>query len=323
MRALVLEQYGIDALELRDVPTPTPVEDEVLVRVRASSVNIADYYGVTGMIAARVMGGGMRAPKVHKVGTDFAGTVEVVGAKVTKFKPGDDVFGGRTGSMAEYITVPADRAIARKPANVSFEETGGVGIAGITALQGLRDHARVSPGQRVLIEGASGGVGTFAVQIAKAFDTDVTAVCSTDKVDTAQSLGADRVIDYKREDFTRSGENYDAVIAVQSGHSWAAYRRILKADGALVLVGAPKGTGQFGPLAHLGRMWIATRIRRTPTYKFFVAKLTGDDVNAMGELLATGQVKTLVERTYPLAEARDAFRYIGDGHVRGKLIVTM
>ena len=256
------------------------------------------------------------------VGLDFAGTVEAVGDAVTRFRPGDDVFGARTGAMAEYVTVPEDRAIALKPANVTFEEAAGVGIAGITALQGLRDHAQVRSGQSVLIEGASGGVGTLAVQIAKALGAEVTAVCSTDKVDNARSLGADRVIDYKRDDFIRNGTRYDAVIAVQSGRSWAAYRRILKPEGTFVLIGAPKGR-TLGPLLHLGRMFIATKIRRTPTYKFFVAKLTGDDVNAMGELLASGKVRTFVERTYPLTEAAEAFRYIGEGHAQGKVIVTV
>jgi NADPH:quinone reductase-like Zn-dependent oxidoreductase len=323
MKAFVSEKYGIDKLELREIEQSKPEDDEVLVRVRAASVNPADYYSVTGMIAARAMGGGLRKPKQNRVGTDFAGTVEAVGAKVTKFKPGDPVFGARTGAIAEYVAVPEDRAIAPKPENVTFEEAGGVAIAGITALQGLRDHAQLRPGHKVLIECGSGGVGTFAVQLAKAFGADVTAVCSTPNVEIARSLGADRVIDRTREDFTRNGERYDTVLGVQSTHSWSAYRRALKPEGTFVLVGAPRRNSAFGPLGHVARMFVATRLRRRPRFKFFVAKLTGADMNVMRELLESGKVKTVVDRTFPLSDAADAFRYLGEGHARGKIVVTV
>jgi NADPH:quinone reductase-like Zn-dependent oxidoreductase len=323
MKAVITEKYGIDRLELREIHQSAPADDEVLVRVRAASVNPADYYSVTGMIAARLMGGGIRKPKQNRVGTDFAGTVEAVGADVTNFKAGDHVFGARTGAIAEYVAVPEGRAIAPKPENVTFEEAGGVGIAGITALQGLRDHAQVRPGQKILVECASGGVGTFAVQIAKSLGAEVTAVCSTRNVEIARSLGADRVIDRTREDFTRASERYDAVLGVQSTHSWSAYRRVLKPEGIFVLVGAPRKSGAFGPLAHVARMFMATRLRRSPKFKFFVAKLTGADMNVMRELLESGKVKTVVDRTYPLSDTPDAFRYLGDGHAQGKIVVTV
>jgi NADPH:quinone reductase-like Zn-dependent oxidoreductase len=319
MKALVHERYGFDALEVRDIATPTPADEEVLVRVRAASVNPSDWYGVKGMIARRARGGGWRRPKEISVGTDFAGTVEAVGANVTKFKPGDEVFGGRNGAIAEYVAVREDRAIALKPANLSFEEAGGVAIAGITALQGLRDKAKVQPGQKVLINGASGGVGTFAVQIAKVLGAEVTAVCSTRNVDIARSLGADRVVDYTREDFTRDRALYDVFVDVVGSRTWSDSRSVLKPGGTFVVVGAPK----THPLRRLARMLLAGKTSRRQNVVFFIAKLTGDEMNAMRELLESGKVKTVVDRTYPLSDAADAFRYLGDGHAQGKIVVTL
>jgi NADPH:quinone reductase-like Zn-dependent oxidoreductase len=322
MKAVVRDRYGIDALELRDIATPAPADNEVLVRVRAASINPADWYAAEGPIFARV-GNGLRRPKDNRVGTDFAGTVEAVGKNVTEFRPGDDVFGARTGALAEYVVVPHDRVIAPKPQNVSFEEAGGVGIAAITALQGLRDKAQVQSGDEVLITGASGGVGTFAVQIAKDLGAEVTAVCSTRNVDQVRSLGPDRVIDYEREDFTRRDERYDVIVDVASTHSWADSRRVLTPDGKLVMVGAPKGKRALGPLRQIARILLAGRMRGSQTVVFFIAKLNNADLNVMRELLESGKVTTVIDRTYPLSEAADAFRYLGEGHARGKIVVTI
>jgi NADPH:quinone reductase-like Zn-dependent oxidoreductase len=323
MKAIVHDRYGLDALELREIETPTPADNEVLVRVRAASVNPADWYTALGPLVARA-GSGLRKPKSNRIGTDFAGTVEAVGANVTRFRPGDDVFGGRTGALAEYVTVPEDRAIAKKPEAVTFEEAGGVGIAGITALQGLRDIGHLQAGHKVLINGASGGVGTFAVQIAKALEADVTAVCSTRNVDVARSLGADRVVDYKHDDFIRTDERYDQFFDVAGSRSWSECRRVMKPDATLVIVGmGGVHRRMFVPLLHLARLAVAGRLRGSQKATFFVAKLTNENMNHMRELLETGKVRTVVDRTYPLADAADAFRYLGEGHAQGKIVVTV
>jgi NADPH:quinone reductase-like Zn-dependent oxidoreductase len=322
MKAVVRDEYGIDHLELRDIEEPAPGAGEVLVRVRAAAINPADWYTAAGPIFARVANG-LRRPKSNRLGTDFAGTVEAVGKDVTRFRVGDDVFGARTGALAEYVTVPEDRAIASKPANTTFEEAAGVGIAAVTALQGLRDKGEVRPGQTVLITGASGGVGTFAVQIAKALGAEVTAVCSTPNVEMVRSLGADRVIDYTRDDFTRGDKPYDLILDIASTHSWGEARRVLKPNATLVLVGAPKGKRALGPLRQIARIFLAGRLRGSQKVVFYVAKLTNADINAMRELLESGKVKTVVDRTYPLSEAADAFRYFGEGHARGKVVVTV
>ncbi len=238
MKAIVHYRYGSpDVLELVDVDKPVPAGDEVLVRVRASSVNPAEWYEMTGLLVARPQAG-LRKPKEPRLGTDFAGVVEAVGSSVEDFKPGDEVFGARTGAFAEYVSVR--NAIAPKPANVSFEQAAGVPIAGLTALQGLRDHGQVQSGQKVLINGASGGVGTFAVQIAKAFGAEVTGVCSTGKVDLVRSLGADHVVDYAQEDFTQSGERYDLFLDIAGSRSWSECKRVLKPDSTFVLIGAKR-----------------------------------------------------------------------------------
>lgn len=321
MKALVRDEYGIEHIEVRDVDQPAPAAGEVLVRVRAASINPADWYTAAGPIFAR-FDNGLRRPKSNRLGTDFAGTVEGVGKDVTRFRVGDDVFGARTGALAEYVAVPEDRAIASKPADTRFEEAGGAGIAAVTALQGLRDKGEVRPGQRVLITGSSGGVGTFAVQIAKALGAEVTAVCSTPNVEMVRSLGADRVVDYRRDDFTRGGERFDLIVDIASTRSWNETRRVLEPDAKLVLVGAPKGRRALGPLRQIARMFVGGRLRGSQKVVFYIAKLTNSDINAMRELLESGKVRTVVDRTYPLSEAADAFRYLGEGHARGKVVVT-
>ncbi len=324
MQAIVRDRYGSpDVLDLQEVEMPELADDGVLVRVRAASVNPVDWHDVTGTpwIARPVTG--LRGPKGSRLtGRDFAGTVEAVGKDVTDLHPGDDVFGGKSGggSFAEYVSVPME--VARKPAHLTFEEAAAVPVAALTALQGLRDHGQLRPGQKVLVNGASGGVGTFAVQIAKALGAEVTAVCSTRNVEQARSLGADRVIDYTREDFTRSGERYDLILDVAGTKSWSRYRRVLKPDGTLVMVGAPKSSRLLGPLGHIARVRLAAW-RGSQKAVFFVAKFNKPDLDALRDLLESGNVKPVVEKRYELGEVADALRYLGEGHAQGKIVINI
>ncbi len=262
----------------------------------------------------------MRRPKSPAIGADLAGRIEAVGTEVTEFQPGDEVFGTSGGSWAEYA--PAREArLVRKPANVSFEEAAAVPVAGLTALQAVRDHGRIQPGQKVLINGASGGVGTFAVQIAKSFGADVTAVCSTRNVDLVRSLGADRVCDYTQEDFTQRGERHDVMLDIAGSRSFLAFRRVLTPDATVVIVGAPMSNKGLGPLKHI----VGTRLKslgRSQTVTFFIAKIEKDDLACMGELLESGKVKSVIDRRYELSQARDALRYLGERHARGKVVIT-
>jgi len=323
MKAIVHERYGMpDVLELRDVDMPVIADDQVLLRVHASSVNPAEWYGVTGPLFARAFGGGLRKPKSTKVGGDVAGVVESVGKDVTEFQPGDEVFGTSGGAWAEYAPAREVRLV-RKPATVSFEEAAAVPIAALTALQALRDNGGVQPGQKVLINGASGGVGTYAVQLAKALGADVTAVCSTRNVDLVRSLGADRVVDYTKEDFTQLGERHDLMLDIAGSRSFRHFRRVLTPDAIVVIVGAkfPSNKG-IGPLSHI----IATRLAsvgRSQTAKFFVAKINKEDLGFLAELLEAGKVKSVIDRRFELSQTADAMRYLGEGHARGKVIITM
>jgi NADPH:quinone reductase-like Zn-dependent oxidoreductase len=321
MKAIVRRAYGPpDRLELREVEQPEVVDDGVLVRVRATSVNRGDWYGLTGRpyVVRPMMG--LLKPRSQLLGGDFAGTAEAVGKDVTDIAPGDEVFGGRDGAFAEYVC--SRNGVARKPANLSFEEAAAVPVAALTALQGLRDKGRLEPGQKVLINGASGGVGTFAVQIAKALGADVTAVCSTRNVEQAESLGADRVVDYSREDFTRSGTRYDIVFDVAGSRSWSEVRRVLEPHGTLVMVGAPEGDPWLGPVSHLAKGRLAS-LRGDPKAVFFIAKFNKPDMDVLRELVESRKVKPAIERRYELSEIADALRYMGEGHARGKLVVTV
>jgi NADPH:quinone reductase-like Zn-dependent oxidoreductase len=321
MKAVVYERYGPDAVELREVAKPQVDDDQVLFRVHASSVNPVEWYGVYAPPFVRVISRQLRRPKDPSLGADLAGTVEAVGKDVTAFQPGDEVFGLSGASWAEYATAPATK-LARKPANVSFEEAAGVPIAGLTALQALRDHGAVQPGQKVLINGASGGVGTYAVQIAKVLGADVTAVCSTQNVELARSLGADRVIDYTREDFTQLAERHDLIVDIAGSRSFWKLRRVLTPQGTVVVVGAKMKYSLLGPLKHMIGTLVEA-IGRSQKAKVFMAEVTTADLAYVGELMESGKVRSVIDRRYPLSEAVEALRYLGEGHAQGKIVLSI
>jgi len=320
MKALAHTRYGsYDALELREAPVPEIADDQVLVRVRASSLNPVEWYRVTGPVFARVPNG-LRRPKTPGIGADLAGTVEAVGADVRAFRPGDEVFGTSGASWAEYAPAREIR-LARKPPNVSFEEAAAVPIAALTALQALRDHGDVQRGQRVLVNGASGGVGTYTVQLAKHFGADVTAVCSTRNLDLVASLGADRVVDYRKEDFTRIGMRHDLLLDIAGSRGLGALSRVLTPEAKVVVVGGKMNRG-LGPLPHIGSMVLSSRLRRRPL-AFFVAKIEQADLEVLAGLLERGELRSVIDRTYPLEQAAEALRYLGEEHARAKVVLTV
>jgi NADPH:quinone reductase-like Zn-dependent oxidoreductase len=321
MKAIVHERYGRpNVLELREVPKPIPEDDQVLVRVLASSVNPVEWYGVTGPYFARI-GSGLRKPKDPTVGADLAGRVESVGRDVKDFEPGDEVFGVSGASWAEYTCARAHR-LARKPVNASFEEAAAVPVAAMTALQGLRDKGHVQLGQKVLINAASGGVGTFAVQLAKAFGAEVTGVCSTGNVEQARSLGADRVVDYTKEDFTKLDVRHDLMLDIAGSRSFLDVRRVLTPEATVVLIGGRMTYRGLGPLPHLAGTIIKSR-GRSQEVKFFVSDVTTEDLAFLGELLEAGKVEPVIDRRYELSEAPEALAYLGQGHARGKVVITV
>jgi NADPH:quinone reductase-like Zn-dependent oxidoreductase len=320
MKAVVHNKFGSpEVLEFQEIDKPDLTDDGVLVRVCAASINPADWYGLTGKPYVARVQGGLRKPKNTRLGVDFAGTVEAVGKDVTQFRPGDEVFGARSGALAEYVCVRD--AVVLKPANLTFEQAAAVPVAALTALQGLRDKGRIQPGQKVLINGASGGVGTFAVQIAKALGAEVTGVCSTRNVDLVRSLGADHVIDYTKEDFTRGDRRYDLMLDNAGSKSWSELRRVLNPQATLVIVGAPKGNGFLGPLSHIVKLRLAS-LRSKREVMFFIAKLNRADMMVMREFLESGKVVPIVDMRYEMSEVADAFRYLGEGHARGKIVVN-
>lgn len=317
MKAYVRGRYcEPEGLELCEAPVPEPPEGGVLVRVRAVSLNRGDSYTVVGRPWLIRLTDGVVRPKEPRVGWDFAGTVEAVGAGEPELKVGDEVFGQRPGAFAEYVVVVD--GVARKPADLSFEEASALPTAGLTALQGLRDKAQVREGQRVLVNGASGGVGTFAVQVAKALGAEVIAVCSTRNVEQALALGADRVIDYTREDFTRGGERYDVLFDVAGSQPWRAYKRVLASGGVLVQAGAPKAH----PVGHIAATRLAS-IGSGRRVVLFVANATRADLRALAELAETGKVRPTIERCHQFAQLPGALRDVGEGHTRGKVVVTI
>ena len=324
MKAIVSCEYGVENLQLRDIEKPSPADNEVLVRVQAASVNPADGHMIRDSWIARLFSG-MRKPKNTRFGTDFAGVVEAVGKDVTNFKAGDEVFGAKNGAVADYICVKAERAIVLKPANITFEQAGSVGIAGVTALQGLRDKGKIQAGQKVLINGASGGVGTFAVQIAKAFGAEVTAVCSTRNVDLVKSIGADHVIDYSKEDFTKTDQRYDMLYDLVGNHSFSQRRKILKPNGICVLAGIGGAGAHPETLGRIGRnFWNAFLSNFSKQkFPFYIAQMTKDDLNVLRELMQAGKVAPVIDRTYKIGETQAAVRYLEEGHARGKVVITV
>ncbi|MDP1719839.1 MAG: NAD(P)-dependent alcohol dehydrogenase [Candidatus Nanopelagicaceae bacterium] len=321
MRAIVHNTYGSpDALEFQEIEKPEMTDDGVMVCVRAASINPVDLYMLMGTPLLVRMSNGVRRPKNNRLGIDFAGTVEAVGKDVTEFRVGDEVFGGENGALAEYVCVRD--GFVSKPANLTFEEAATVPVAAITALQGLRDKGQIQPGQKVLINGASGGVGTFAVQIAKALGAEVTAVCSTRNVELVRSLGADHVIDYTREDYTRSDRRYDLILDLAGSKSWSESRRILNPQATLVIVGAPKGNALLGPLGHIVKVRLAA-LRSSQKVVFFMAKINQADMMVLRELLESGKVKSVIDRNYLSNQMSDAFRYLGEGHAQGKIVLTL
>lgn len=325
MKAIIYCDYGtVEVLKLEEIEKPAPADDEVLVRVRAAAVNPLDWHYMRGTPYIMRIGTGLRKPKVLRLGVDFAGTVEAVGKNVTRFKPGDDVFGGRTGAFAEYVTVRDSRAVVLKPSGVTFEQAASVPIAALTALQGVRDHAKVQPGQKVLINGASGGVGTFAVQIAKSYGVDVTGVCSTRNLEMVRSIGADRVIDYTQENYTEGEERYDVIIDNVGNHPVLANKRVLNPDGKYILIGGggPDAGKWIGPLASPVKMLVLSPFV-SQELRFFIAQLTQEDLTLMGELMQSGKVIPVIDRRYTLSEVRAAIAYLEKGHARGKVIVTL
>jgi NADPH:quinone reductase-like Zn-dependent oxidoreductase len=311
-----------EVLKYADLPKPTPADDEVLVRVHAASVNPLDWHFVEGTPYLVRMGEGFGKPEDPRLGVDFAGTVEAVGKSVRRFKPGDAVFGGKLGAFAEYVSVREDRAIAAKPGNVSFEQAAAVPIAALTALQALRDKGHVKAGQKVLINGASGGVGTFAVQIAKAFGAEVTGVCSTRNLELVRSLGADHVIDYTREDFTRNGEHYDLIVDNVSTHSVSDYRRAMSPHGVLVIIGSATVGHWFGWLETPLEAWMLSPFM-SQKFGMMLAELNKDDLAVLGGLMQSGKVTPAIDRTYKLNETAEALRYLETGHARGKVVLTI
>ena len=323
MKAIFHGCYGPpDRLRYVDLPKPVPADNEVLVRVRAASVNPLDWHYLEGTPYLVRLDQGFGRPDNPRLGVDFAGTVEAVGRSVTRFKPGDAVFGGRFGALAEYVAVREERAITLKPDNVSFEQAAAVPIAGITALQALRDKGQLHAGEKVLINGASGGVGTFAVQIAKSLGAEVTGVCSTRNVELVSSIGADHVIDYTREDFTRGAQHYDLIVDNVGTHSLLDYRRVLTPRGRYVMVGSTDPGNWFG--------WLATPIKAAlfapftrQKYGMMLAELNRDDLAALAVLMQSGKMKPVIDRSYPLADAPEALRYLEKGHARGKIILDV
>jgi len=323
MKAIVYRKYGSpDVLELKDVDQPVPGDNEVLVKVRAVSLNAYDWHLLRAKpFLVRLMGGGLFRPKATIPGADIAGRVEAIGKSVKQFHPGDDVFGDiamcGNGGLAEYAIAPESRLVP-KPAKLSFEEAAAVPMAAVTALQGLRDKGRIKPGQKVLINGASGGVGTFAVQLAKTFGAEVTAVCRTDKVDMVRSLGADHVIDYTQEDFTRSERRYDLILAVNGYHPISAYKRALAPKGIYVMAGG--STAQIFQAMLLGPWMSMIGGKKMGGVS---AKASQKDLEFLTELLEKGKIRPVIDRRYAFGEAADAFRYLEEGHARGKIVIKV
>lgn len=322
MKAIVQDAYGSpNVLKLADINKPEPGDNEALVRVHAAGVDRGVWHLMTGLPYLARLAFGFRAPKTPVPGMDLAGVVEAVGGNVTRFQPGDEVFGIGKGTFAEYACAPEDKLVP-KPANLTFEQAAAVAISGLTALQGLRDHGRVEPGQKVLIVGASGGVGTFAVQIAKAFGAEATGVCGSAKAEMVRSIGADHVIDYTREDFAKGGHRYDVILDIGGNSSLSRLRRALAPKGSLVIVGGEGGGRWLGGSDRQVRAMMLSPFVGQKLLAF-VSPENHEDMMALKELIESGKVMPVIDRTYPLAEVPEAIRYLEEGRARGKVVITL
>ena len=321
MKAIVYYNYGSpDVLRCEEIEKPTAGDDEVLIRVRAASVNPLDWHFLRGTPYILRLMGGLRKPKITRLGVDVAGQVEAVGRNVSQFKPGDEVFGSCRGAFAEYVCT-SEQALVEKPENVTFEEAASAPVAGFTALQALRDKGHIQPGQKVLVNGAAGGVGTYAVQIAKSFGAEVTGVCSTRNVGLVQSIGADRVIDYTQEDFTASGGRYDIILDCVANHSLSECRRVLNHHGTYVIVGGPNGRW-LGPLARPLKAVVLSRFV-SQNLVMVMTKSNKEDLALVCSLMEAGKLTPVIDRRYRLNEVPEAIRYLEEGHARGKVIITL
>ena len=323
MKAVMYRCYGPpEVLKLEEVEKPAPAADELLVKVRAAGVNPLDFHYMRGMPYIMRMGAGFGAPKDPHMGVDFAGSVEAVGKDVKNFHVGDDVFGGRSGAFGEYIVVKESRNVVTKPANVSYDEAAAVPIAAITALQALRDKGKLQAGQLVLINGASGGVGTFAVQIAKSLGANVTGVCSTRNVELVRSLGADLVVDYKNEDFVKRPERYDVIVDTVGNRDLSEYRSVLNPKGRYVMVGGPNDGKWVGPMSGALKASLYSPFV-SQTFSMMLAELNPGDLALLRDLMAAGKLRSVIDRRYALGEVPTAVSYVEEGHARGKVIITM
>ena len=323
MKAIVYHRYGSpDVLKCEEIEKPTAEDNEVLIKVRAASVNPADWHLMEGKPPFARLLFGLRKPKITRLGVDVAGQVEAVGKDVTQFKPGDEVFGACRGAFAEYVCT-SESSLVTKPNTVTFEQAGSVAVAGLTALQGLRNKGQIQPGEKVLINGAAGGVGTFAVQIAKWFGADVTGICSTRNVEMVRSIGADRVIDYTQQDFAKSGQHYDLIFDLVANHSLSALRRVLNPKGIYVGAGIGPGGSMIGFLARA--TLTAPVLSRFVSQKFviFITKITKEDLAVMRDLMESRKVTPVIERRYRLNEVSEAIRYLATGHARAKLVIIL
>jgi NADPH:quinone reductase-like Zn-dependent oxidoreductase len=321
MRAIVYRCYGgPEVLKLENIVKPIPADDRVLVKVQAASVNPLDWHYMQGKPYVMRPGSGIGAPTRVRMGSDFAGTIEAVGKNVKRYKPGDEVYGDGDGAFAEYVSASENGALALKPTNMSMEQAAAVPIAGITALQALRDKGRIQSGQKVLINGASGGVGTFAVQIAKTYGAEVTGVCSGRNAEMVKSLGADHVIDYTKEDFTTASERYDLIIDNVGNHSLGEYRRVLNPNGNLVIIGGPSDNSWLGPLTGLLKA-VLTSPFVSQKMTFMLAQANKDDLEVLRNMMQTGKLTPVIDKRYKLSETAQAISYVEQGHARGKVIV--
>ena len=322
MKAAIYERYGPpDVVQIRDVERPVPNDGEVLIKVRAASVNPYDWHFMRGLPYVLRLMAGLRKPKDTRLGADVAGQVEAIGRNVTQFSIGDEVFGTSRGAFAQYARASESTLVA-KPKGVTFEQAASAPIAALTALQGLRDKGHIQPGQKVLINGAAGGVGTFAVQIAKSFGADVTGVCSTRNVEMVRSIGANQVVDYTHEDFTQSGRRYDIILDAVGNHSLSACRRVLNPKGILVMAGGTAGRWMIGPLTRGVRAAVMSRFT-SQNMVGILAKPNKGDLTILGELMATGKVTPVIDRRYSLSEVPEAIRYLEAGHAQGKVVIAL